>query len=164
MTTDIKARLRGVKALFLDVDGVQTDGGLYYTEDGRELRRFNVRDGLGIQRVMNAGIPVVFVTRSETPSITARAKKLGITRCLSGVTDKVPAVTQLCAELGVAISQIAYMGDDINDLELMRVVGVPTSPADAEKAIAELAVWRSSLPGGGGAVRELCELVLASKA
>jgi YrbI family 3-deoxy-D-manno-octulosonate 8-phosphate phosphatase len=159
----ISAKLAAVRLLTLDVDGVQTDGSLYYTEAGDIMRRFNVRDGMGIKRLMAAGIAVAFVSQSATPAILARGKMLGVTRCLNGIDDKLTAVSKLCAELGLSLAEVAHMGDDVNDLPLFRAVGLAATVSDAAADIAAAAHWRSSRAGGQGAVREFCELLLAAR-
>ncbi|MEQ8193104.1 MAG: hypothetical protein RIB59_01305, partial [Rhodospirillales bacterium] len=104
-------RLRGIKLLSLDVDGVQTDGGLYYTETGEQLRKFNVRDGVGIKQVMAAGIAVVIVTASKTRAIAHRGRTLGVPHVFVGVEDKCAAIAGLCEDLGIAMKNVADMGD-----------------------------------------------------
>jgi 3-deoxy-D-manno-octulosonate 8-phosphate phosphatase (KDO 8-P phosphatase) len=158
---ELHRKLARAEVLILDVDGVQTDGGLYYAEDGSELRRFHVRDGTGIQRVMEAGLRVVFMTHSTTAGITARAAKLGVSRCLSGVSDKLGAVTALCAEWQLEMSQIAFMGDDLNDLAVLTAVGCPLTVADGVPEVLDVAIWKSTKPGGSGAVREICDILAA---
>lgn len=157
---ELKEQLAHVRLLSLDVDGVQTDGGLYYTETGTELRRFHVHDGMGIKHVMARGIAVIFVTQSSTPAISERARKLGITRCLDGVEDKLTAVSSFCDELGLTLDEVAHMGDDVNDLELLSAVGCPVTVVDACTQVAEIAKWTATRRGGAGAVREFCDILL----
>ena len=161
ITANVAARLRTVELLCLDVDGVQTDGGLYYAADGSELRRFHVHDGLGIKRVLAAGIKVAFITQSTTPAIAERARRLAITHCATGVDDKVAAVRSLCHDLGVDLANVAYMGDDINDLDLMRLVGCPLTVPGAAPEVAKTAIWSATVLPGQGAVRQLCDLLLS---
>lgn len=163
LTLDQKQRIARVRLLSLDVDGVQTDGGLYYTETGAELRRFHVHDGMGIKHVMAQGIAVIFVTQSSTPAISERARKLGITRYFDGVEDKLTPVSSLCDELGLTLDEVAHMGDDVNDLELMNAVGCPVTVANALAEVADIAVWTAARRGGAGAVREFCDLLLGEK-
>jgi 3-deoxy-D-manno-octulosonate 8-phosphate phosphatase (KDO 8-P phosphatase) len=154
--------LRRVRLLSLDVDGVQTDGGLYYTETGAELRRYHVRDGMGIKLLMAAGIHVAFISQSTTASIAERGRKLGVTRCLTGIDDKLAALSALCDELRIPLDAVAHMADDVNDLPLLRAVGLPMAVADAVPAVLSSAAWVSTLPGGRGAVREACDLLLSA--
>lgn len=163
MNHELAARLAKVRLLTLDVDGVLTDGSLYYTEAGDVMRRFNVRDGMGIKRVMTAGIGVVFVTQSATPAIATRARMLGVTRCLQGVDDKLAAVGDLCAETNLTLADIAHMADDINDLPLLSAVGLAATVPNAAVEVAAVAHWCSSRTGGDGAVREFCELLLGAR-
>lgn len=152
--------LNKVRLLSLDVDGVQTDCSAYYTEDGQELRRFNVRDGMGISNVLAIGIPVIFITTSKTPSITARANKLKITRCIEGCENKLAALTEFCVEQGIDLAHVAHMGDDVNDLAVLRAVGIPVTVANAMPELADIVIWKSRFPGGNGAVREFCDLLV----
>ncbi len=153
--------LARVRLLSLDVDGVLTDGGLYYTESGEELRRFNVRDGLGIQMLGAAGLPVAVLTASATPAIAQRCRRLNVGLVRTGCTDKLTEVTAICAELGITLAEVAHMGDDLNDLPLLKAVGCPITVADGVEAVQEVALWATSRRGGDGAVREICDLLLA---
>ena len=164
MTADLDTRLAGIALLTLDCDGVMTDGGLYYAEDGSELRRFNVRDGVGIKSLMAAGIHVAFVTASKTAAIEHRARALGVPHCLTGVGDKLTAVTGLCAELGVPLERVAHMGDDDNDAGLLTAAGIAITVPDASPDIKSIADIETDHPGGGGAVREIAERILAARA
>lgn len=152
-----------MRLVSLDVDGVMTDGGLYYAEDGREMRRFNVRDGVGIKALMAAGLAVVFVTSSRTPAIGSRAKALGVPHCLLGVEDKLAALMRLCETLAIAPHEVAHMADDVNDLPVLRGVGCPIAVADAHPALLEVAVFVTARPGGSGAVREMAERLLSAR-
>jgi 3-deoxy-D-manno-octulosonate 8-phosphate phosphatase (KDO 8-P phosphatase) len=160
LSADLRQRLSRVRLLSLDVDGVQTDGGLYYSETGAELRRFHVRDGVGIKQVLAKGVAVVFITQSSTPSIVERARKLGVTGCLCGVDDKLVALRGFCTKHAIGLDEVAYMGDDINDIAALDAVGFPVTVADARPEVAERVVWRSTRPGGAGAVREFCDVML----
>ena len=159
----LSQRLANVRLLTLDVDGVLTDGGLYYTEAGDVMRRFQVQDGMGIKRLIASGVEVAFVSQSATAAIQARAQALGISRCLTGVSDKLVAVSGLCRELGVGLKNVAHMGDDVNDLPLLRAVGLPATVPHAVPDVAAAAQWRSTAAGGAGAVRELCERIIAAR-
>ncbi|MFC3226961.1 KdsC family phosphatase [Marinibaculum pumilum] len=156
-------RLAGIGLLSLDVDGVQTDGGLYYAEDGSELRRFHVHDGQGIKQVMAAGVAVAFVTASTTPAIGHRAARLGVAHAFLGVPDKEAALAGLCQTLGLGLDRVAHVGDDVNDLGLLRLVGCPLTVANARPEVRDACLYVTTTPGGAGAVREICDLILNAR-
>ena len=155
-------RLKGVKLLSLDVDGVLTDGGLYYTDDGRQLRKFNVKDGIGLQRVRAAGVEVVLISAAKAPAIRRRGESLGLGHVLVGCEDKLAALEKTCEELGLDLVDGAHMGDDLNDLAVLEAVGLPLSVADAVPEARAAAAYVTSRRGGDGAVREICDLIVAA--
>ncbi|NDJ18739.1 KdsC family phosphatase [Myxacorys almedinensis] len=156
---EFEARLAGVRLLALDVDGVLTDGGLYYTETGEELKKFNVKDGLGIQRAMSCGVEVAIFSAGSSPATLHRAKRLGIHHVYIGVPDKLVALKQLCQTLNLPLDCVAYMGDDLVDLPAMQSVGVPITVADAMPENQAVAMYITQKAGGQGAVREICDLI-----
>lgn len=158
---DLQPNFAHVQLLALDVDGVLTDGGLYYTENGEEFKKFNVKDGMGLKLILKAGIQVAIITASEAPATRHRAQKLGIQHVCAGIKDKLAALKELCEKLDVDLSQVAYMGDDINDLPVMRAVGCPLTVADAMHANRAVATYITEKKGGDGAVREICNLLLS---
>ncbi|AFY35637.1 HAD family hydrolase [Calothrix sp. PCC 7507] len=155
-----RSRLSQVKLLALDVDGVLTDGGLYYTDNGEELKKFNVKDGLGLKLLMQAGIDVAIITASTSSSVLHRAKKLGINYTFIGVEHKLSVLENLCHKLNITLEQVAYMGDDLNDLPILQAVGCPLTVADAMSANKSSAIYITELAGGQGAVREICDYLL----
>lgn len=157
---ELQERLSQVKLLALDVDGVLTDGGLYYTESGEEFKKFNVKDGQGIKLVMQAGIEVAIITTSTSATVLHRAKKLGIKHAFLGIEDKLTTVKKLCEHLSLSVSQVAYVGDDIVDLPVLHTVGCPLSVADAMPENQASAAYVTKLAGGQGCVREICNLLL----
>jgi len=161
--TALIKRLKGVKLLTLDVDGVQTDGGLYYTEDGKQLRKFHVHDGVGIKQAMAAGVTVAIVTASKTPSIKHRGRTLGVQHVLLGVEDKLSAVTGICEDLGIKISEVAHVGDDLNDLPLLQSVGLALTVANAVPEVLEAVAYVTVKEGGSGAVREISDFLIKAK-
>lgn len=158
--SQLRARLLQVKLLALDVDGVLTDGGLYYTESGEELKRFNIKDGQGIKLAMQSGIEVAIITAKSSLSTLHRAKDLGITHTYLGVEDKLSTLEKLCEKLTLSLPQVAYVGDDINDLAVMQAVGCPLTVADAVSVNQACALYVTKLPGGQGAVREICDILV----
>jgi YrbI family 3-deoxy-D-manno-octulosonate 8-phosphate phosphatase len=144
-----------------DCDGVLTDGGLYYSDAGEEFRRFSVRDGLGMERLRAlAGIETVIVTREDSAMIARRGEKLRVD-VLLGVREKLGRVRELVAGRGLTLAQCAYIGDDVNDLDLLRNVGLSACPADGEQAVRQEVDLVCDRGGGYGAFRELAERILA---
>ena len=163
VTAAIRRRARAVRLLVLDVDGVLTDAGMYYAESGDEWKKFNTRDGQGIALVQAADVRVAIVTREQTAIVARRAAKLRIEDVHQGVTDKLAVVQALAARHGVAREAVCYVGDDVGDLEAMRWVGFAVAVADALPAARRAAHWVTPQAGGQGAVREVCELILAAQ-
>lgn len=160
MKPEIQRCLERIRLLALDVDGVLTDGGVYVLEDGTEFRRFDIKDGLGLKRVMEAGIEVAIISASNARPVLHRAERLGIRHVYLGVQDKLRTLERLCQDLGIKLEQVAYMGDDLPDLPVLRAVGLPCAPANAVAEIRELPLLLTSSGGGDGAVREICEILL----
>jgi 3-deoxy-D-manno-octulosonate 8-phosphate phosphatase (KDO 8-P phosphatase) len=156
-------RLRALKLLVLDVDGVLTDGGLWTTESGEVIKRFDVRDGLGIRLLQQAGLEVALLSGGKSGATEQRARYLGIHHCVTGVKDKAAALDALQKALGVAAEQTAYVGDDLNDLAVRPVVGLLIAPADAVSPLRRQADWVLSRRGGDGAVRRLAEAILQAR-
>lgn len=160
---EVRQSFSKIKLLALDVDGVLTDGGLYYTETGEELKKFNVKDGMGIKQVMQAGIQVAIITTSKSSSVLHRAEKLGISHVFLGAEDKLSVLKELCLQLQLSMEQVAYIGDDINDVPVLQAVGCPITVADAMPKNLESAIYITHKPGGYGAVREVCDQLLSLK-
>ena len=149
-----------IKLLILDSDGVLTDGGVYYFEDGTEFRRFNIKDGYGLRALMDADIEVAIISRSPSLPVQQRAKQLGIKHVFLGAKDKLTTAQELTKALNLTLQQTAFIGDDIPDLTLLENVGFPITVADAVEAVKEKTVYVTVKPGGHGAVREVCDLIL----
>lgn len=156
-------QLRGLRLLVLDVDGVLTDGGLWTTESGEVLKRFDVRDGLGIRLLQQAGLEVAWLSGGKSGATEQRARYLGITHVLTGVRDKPAALTALQAELGVAPEESAFVGDDLNDLAVRSAIGLLVCTADAAAPLRRQADWVLDRKGGDGAVRRLAEEILRAR-
>lgn len=152
-----------VRLLCTDVDGVLTDGGLYYGADGNVLTRFNVLDGHGLKAAQAAGIVTCFVTMSDTHQIRRRAADLRIDHCLSGVRDKVAVISALLSELGIDWSQTAHIADDVNDIGLLRKVALPVCVPNAVDDVRTICRYVTQRPGGSGAVREVCDALVAAR-
>lgn len=156
-----KTQLQSVKLLSLDVDGILTDGGLYYTETGGELRKFNVKDGMGMKKLREAGVEICIISASTTNAIQERGKRLGIPHVYTGAKNKIDILNKICAELNIDLSNVAHMGDDLNDLPIMEAIGTPITVADAVEAVKEQTIYITQKNGGQGAVREICDLLIA---
>jgi len=159
----LTARLRQIRLLVCDVDGVLTDGGLLYDDVGRVLKRFDVRDGLAVRMLQRAGITVALLSGGRSGAIEQRAAHLAIQHCRVGVGDKQQGLEQLRAELGMPRDHTAFIGDDLNDLAARPVVGLLVTPADAARGLRRQADWVLRRRGGAGALRECSEALLASR-
>ena len=151
--------LSQVKLLALDVDGILTDGGLYYTESGEELKKFNVKAGQGLVVLQKMGIRVAIISGSDSKATLHRAKKLNIKYVYISVEDKLSILKNLCQELNIGLSQVAYMGDDLTDESILSVVGYPITVPDAIQKVKSLTLYTTQKLGGKGAVREVCDLI-----
>jgi len=146
-----------------DVDGVLTDAGMYYSESGNEWKKFNTRDGMGIKLLQKAGLITAIVTQERTRLVARRAEKLAIPELHQGVTDKLSVIHDMATRHGISLRQIAYIGDDINDIEALKAVGLSAAPADSLPQVLEIVDYICRLKGGEGAVRELAEMILLSR-
>lgn len=156
-------RLAAIQVVVLDVDGVLTDGGLWYGPEGELTKRFDVRDGLGIRLLQHAGVDVVFLSGGRGGATEVRARHLGIRHCLVGAKDKPLALAQLCAQLGVSREALLFVGDDLNDLAVRGDVALLVATADAARPLRRQVDAVLLRPGGQGAVRELAERLLRAK-
>jgi 3-deoxy-D-manno-octulosonate 8-phosphate phosphatase (KDO 8-P phosphatase) len=154
---------RRIRALVLDVDGVLTDGGLYYDAEGNVTKRFHVQDGLGIKLAQAAGVEVAVITGLSHKAVESRVRELGISEYHHGHVDKLPLLEKVRDNLGLEFSDMAYLGDDWVDAEAMRAVGLPMAVSNAQPEVLEIAAWVSSAPGGGGAVREAVRFILEAR-
>jgi len=165
--TELARRAARLRLVLTDSDGVLTDTGVYYSERGEEMKRFSIRDGMGVERLRNAGIETGIVTGERSPSVLRRAEKLGLRHVLLGVKDKLGAVQALCAAEGLALDQVAFIGDDVNDLEVLTLLtthSLTASPADALPSVMKVVNHVCSAPGGHGAFRDFAEWILGHRA
>jgi YrbI family 3-deoxy-D-manno-octulosonate 8-phosphate phosphatase len=146
-----------IRIVFTDIDGVWTDGGMFYDESGHELKRFSTYDGAGVALLRFAGIKVCILTGENTSIVSKRAEKLKVDRVLMGVTDKLHAAEEICLEYGFSIDEAGYIGDDFNDIALLRAVSVSAAPANAHQYVKEVAKYILDSRGGDGAFREFVE-------
>lgn len=161
--SQLRARAKAIRLVVSDVDGVLTDAGVYYSAAGEELKRFSLRDGMGVELLRDAGIRTAWMTREQSELVAARARKLQIEDLWMGERDKREALPQRLAALGYRLEQVAYIGDDVNDLGVLSWVaeaGLAVCPADAVPKVAAAVHFITSARGGHGAFRELCDLIL----
>jgi 3-deoxy-D-manno-octulosonate 8-phosphate phosphatase (KDO 8-P phosphatase) len=149
--------------LAMDVDGVLTDAGMYYSESGDELKKFNTRDGMGIKMLQAVGVITAFVTKEKTAIVERRGQKLAVPEVHQGIDDKLTDLTRLARKHGLTFAQIAYIGDDVNDLDALKAVGFSAAPADAMPVVLQAVHYVCAKKGGEGAVREIADLILASR-
>src|SRR5437667_11229797 len=154
--------LQRVRLVAMDVDGVLTDAGMYYSESGDELKKFNTRDGMGIKMLQAAGLITAFITREKTAIVERRGQKLALPEVHQGVDDKLAVLTTLSKKYGLSLNQVAYIGDDVNDLEALRAVGFSAAPADPMPSVLKPVHYVCKKTGGEGAVREIRDLLLAA--
>jgi 3-deoxy-D-manno-octulosonate 8-phosphate phosphatase (KDO 8-P phosphatase) len=145
----------------MDVDGVLTDGGIYYGGPDIELKRFHVHDGMGITMLRMAGIIPFIITARESRAVERRAGELGIEEVHQGIRDKLGCLTGIVERRGASLREVAFVGDDLSDLSVMRRVGLPIAVANARPEIKSIAAYVTGACGGGGGVRDACEYVLA---
>lgn len=152
-----------IQWIVLDVDGVLSDGSLVYTSTGEELKSFSVKDGLGLTAARKSGIKLAIITARVSPMVERRAKELHFDALLMGHANKTEALRSLCAEHQIDLKTIAYMGDDLNDLGALQLVGLPMAPNNAVPEVKQLAKFISTINGGQGAVREAVEYILKNQ-
>ncbi len=152
--------LSKIKLLALDVDGVLTDGSLTFTEDGKELKTFNAKDGQGIVCLNNAGFITVIITARKNGTVEHRAKNLKFTELHQGVKFKLPVLEEILKKYDLTFENVAYMGDDLPDICILEKVGLPCCPNDAVAEVKKVCKFKSKYNGGRGAVRELCDAIL----
>jgi len=156
-------QFKNIRLLLLDVDGVLTDGSIIYNEHAEETKVFNVRDGLGIRLLQKAGIDVGIVTGRSSQALLHRCRNLGIELVFDNVRDKTAVLAKILKQLKISVQEIAFVGDDLIDLPVMRRIGLPIAVADAHELVRETALWTTAARGGHGAVREVCEALLKAQ-
>jgi len=163
MNASIAQIMADIRLVVFDVDGVLTDGKLYFTADGNEFKAFNSQDGHGIKMLHNAGILTAIITGRTSKIVTKRASDLGIKYVQQGREDKLIALKQLLAQINFNLTQTAYMGDDLPDLLAIKAAALGVAPFNAVNAVKQAADFVTNAKGGSGAVRELCDLILQHK-
>lgn len=160
----LREKARRIRLLLTDCDGVLTDCGVYYSERGEEMKRFSIRDGMGVERLRKlASVEVGIVTSEVSLPLQKRAEKLHIGELHLGAKDKVAVLNEISERLGLIPEQVAYIGDDTNDVEVMRRVGLSACPADGTRFAQEVADYVCTRRGGHGALREFAEFIIAAQ-
>ncbi|MBT8422470.1 MAG: HAD hydrolase family protein [Gammaproteobacteria bacterium] len=159
----VRQQAAAIQLLVLDVDGVLTDGSIQLDADGRECKTFNVKDGYGIRRVLDAGIEVAIISGRQSTPVEKRAADLGIRHVHLGIRNKIAVFHDLLEQLSVTADAVACVGDDTPDAECMSVAGLAIAVADAHSDLDAVADWRTTRNGGRGAVREVCDLLLSAR-
>ncbi len=153
-------KIKDIKAFILDIDGVLTDGTVHVTETGEQLRRFHVRDGYAMQRAVKNGYLICVISGGKSASVVLRLKGLGVTEVYLGVDKKLDVYNEFIKQHSLSPGQVLYMGDDIPDIPVMKVAGLPVCPADAVEEVKAVSLYISGKEGGSGCVRDVIEKVL----
>ena len=159
----LKKKCNQIKLVITDVDGVLTDGGMYYSKNGEILKKFNTRDGMGVELLRNNKIPVIIITREKSQIVLSRAKKLMIKDVFIGIKKKEMLLPKICKKYKIKESNIAYIGDDINDLNIMQQVGFSASPKDGVSTVKKKSNYICKVKGGEGVLRELADIIISLK-
>lgn len=160
---EIRRRAKHIKLVLTDVDGVLTDTGVYYSAQGEELKRFSIRDGMGMDLLREQGIETAMMTREDSPRVAARSKKLGLPYYFPGIMDKRASLASVLEKTGRKIEEVAYIGDDVNDVDIMKRVaakGLTGCPSDAMPAAKGVAHYSAKAAGGNGAFRDFAEWIM----
>ncbi len=163
MQINDKKRLKKIKLVITDVDGVLTDGGMYYSKDGEFLKKFNTRDAMGMELLLDLGIKTIMLTRENSNIVKARAKKIKVSELYSGVLNKKSLLKKILKKYNVKLDQVAYIGDDLNDLEIMKSVGFSVTPSNGIDQIKKISNYVCKLNGGDGVFRELADIIISSQ-
>lgn len=162
-SSDVLARAAKIRLLICDVDGVLTDGRLYFTADGHELKGFHARDGHGLKLLQRTGVQAAVISGRSSPAVALRMSSLGIEHVFQGRENKLEPFQELLGRLDLKAEQAAFVGDDVLDLPLLRRVGLAIAVADAHFTLRETVHWVTAQPGGLGAVREVCDLIMLAQ-
>lgn len=161
--TSFHDKARNIRLMAFDIDGVMTDGRLYFSPNGDEMKTFFSRDGLGLKMLARSGVKLAIITGRDSPIVTRRAENLGIKLVLQGIEDKRAALARLLESEQLEFAQAGYMGDDVVDLGVMTACGFSATVPDCHATVRQIADYVASAPAGGGAVREVCELLLQAQ-
>ena len=164
MDKSVLSRAKKIKLVITDVDGVLTDGGMYYTAKGDIMKKFHVRDGMGVTLLKKSNVPTVIVTKEQTPMVRQWSKRMKIEKLFDGIKEKEKILEKICSQFNVRQDEIAYIGDDINDVGLLKIVGFSAVPSDAMPIAKNNSNYVCKKKGGEGALREIAEIILLAKA
>lgn len=163
MKDTLRIRAQAIKLVAFDIDGVMTDGRLYYTDFGNETKAFNVKDGLGLKLLRSTGVEIAIITGRTSELVKKRASDLKIDKLIQGREDKIVALKEMMEPMGLTPDQVAYMGDDLPDLSAIRFAGIGVAVADALPIVRQHADLVMTKAGGDGAVREFCEWLMTAQ-
>jgi len=163
LSESIKSKCKKIKLVLTDVDGVLTDGGRYYSEKGEIVKRFHVRDGMGINILLRNGIKTAIVTKENSKIVKKWAKEMNISKTYSGIKNKEKELEKICKFYKILPDEVAFIGDDVNDIELMKKVGFSVTPSDGILQAKKIANYVCTTSGGNGALREMIDLILKEK-
>jgi YrbI family 3-deoxy-D-manno-octulosonate 8-phosphate phosphatase len=159
----LNQKLSKIRLLVMDVDGTLTNATVYYSKNGEELKKFSIKDGMGIELLRRGGLEAAILTSESSPIVTARARKLQIQHVIMGSRNKKKDIEELTEQLSLKLENVAYIGDDVNDIEPMKVVGISACPSDSNGYVRHISDFVCERKGGDGAVRELIEKILLSQ-
>jgi YrbI family 3-deoxy-D-manno-octulosonate 8-phosphate phosphatase len=160
---NLLSKCKKIRVVLADVDGVLTDGGMYYTKDGDHMKKFHVRDGMGVNMLRRNNIPTIIITKEENMIIQQWASRMNIAKLYQGIIQKESLVDEICQMYGVNSSQLAYIGDDVNDIALLKKVGLSATPSDGISLVRKICDYVCTCSAGNAAFRELADLILESQ-
>ncbi len=163
MVSALNEKIKKIKFVATDVDGVLTDGGMYYSAKGDIMKKFNAQDGMGVSILKRNGIPTAIITKEKNEIILKWASKMNIVKLFEGVTKKENIIPKICKLYKISEENIGYIGDDVNDLEILKRVGFSACPKDANQQVSKIVNYKCRNLGGNGAFRELCDLIITKK-
>lgn len=163
MESNVKSKCKKIKIVLSDVDGVLTDGGMYYTDKGDIMKKFHVRDGMGVTLLRKKQIQTILITKEKTKIVKEWAKRMKIEKLYDGVLDKKKISALICKKYQLSLNEIAYIGDDVNDIELLKIVGLSAVPNDAIMKAKKVSHYVCKSSGGKAAFREFADLILSQK-
>ena len=163
MNQRLVKKIKKIKILLTDVDGVLTDGGMYYSSKGDVMKKFHARDGMAISLLKKNGIPTILVTKEKTMIVKQWAKKMSVKKLYDGIVKKEQVLEKICQEFNIKPEEIAFIGDDVNDVKLLEKVGLAVMPNDGIKQLRIICDYRCKARGGEGVLRETADLILGKK-
>ena len=163
MNQKVRKRIKKIKLIATDVDGVLTDGGMYYSSKGDVLKKFHARDGMAVSILKKNTIPTVIITKERNQIVKKWSSKMNIDKLFDGVKNKEEVVSKLCKSYGLSENNIAYIGDDVNDLEILKKTGFAATPKDGNIEVKKIVDYICKNRGGEGVLREICDLIISIK-